>query len=228
MHVKFRNKNLKRYSILNRASLKPKNIHANLQVHKRLYNDPRLKQQGAQQREVNKPEKNKLTFLEDNAVYDVLTHLFQVETVNYDIVSMRIVSIFLTMLSFHITYFSSLMSTEMVLEEEPTIIRSYVDLLDRKRIQMVFLEIHDDHKDFEYTPQGSVKHRLWKKSPESVSGNRKDLFVKVDSMMSSSTTSIMATVNIDEKERIELVAMFSSIVASTARANCFLEATFVY
>ena len=241
VHVKIRNKHLMRRSIQKWANLRPKSTQANLQVHKRHYNDPRLKsmapklkQQGAQQiREVNEPEKDKLAFLRDNSIYDVLTHLFQVETIDHDIISMRIVSIFLTLLSFYIiTYFSSLMSTDMVLEEEPTIIRSYLDLLNRKRSQMVFLEIHDDHRDFEYAPPGSVKHRLWQKSLQSVNGNRKDLFVKVDSassMMSSSTTSIMATVNIDEKERIELVAMFSSVVASTARAtSCFLKATFAY
>ena len=241
VHVKFRNKHLRRYSIQKWTNLRAKSSRAKPQVHRRLYDDPRLKsmapqlkQQGAQQiREQNEPEKDKLTFLKDNATYDVLTHMFQVETIDYDTISMRIVSIFLTMLSFYIiTYFSNLMSTDMVLDEEPAIIRSYADLLSRKKIQMVFLEMHDDHKGFEYAPPGSVKHQLWQKSLQSVNGKRKDLFVKLDSassMMGSSTTPIMATVNIDEKERIELVAMFSSVVASTARAtSCFLKATFAY
>ena len=237
VHVNLHNRRVKQRRMGRIVSKRPKSAPANL--HRGLYNDPRLKvpnlrHQGPQKIiEAKESQKDKLTFLKDNVIYDVLTHLFQVETIEYDIIPMRIASIFLTLLSFWIfTYFGNLMSTDMVVEEEPSIIRSYLDLLEKKRIQMVFMEIHDDHKDFEYAPPGSVKHRLWQKSLKSVNGNREKMFVKIDdpgSLLNSGIGSVMTTVKSDKENRIELVAMFSSVVASTARAtSCHLKAAFAY
>ena len=241
VHVKFRNEHLMRRSTQKWARLKARSIQANLRIHKRMYDDPRLKfmaprlkQQGAQQMGgVNKREKDTITFIKDNAVYDVLTHLFQVETIDYDLISMRIGSIFLTLLSFWIfTYFSNLMSTDMVLSEEPKLIRSYRDLLERGKIQMVFLAFQDDYKQFEYAPPASVKRELWDRSIKSANGNRDSLFIKADSsggLVATAVSSIIQTVNVDEKNRVELVAMFSSVATPVARATaCHLKATFAY
>ena len=174
-----------------------------------------------------------LKLLKDNAIYDVLTHLSQVETVDYDVLFLRVIFFFITILSFYILmFFGNLMSTDMVLAEEPQIIRSYKDLLDKEKLQMVFLEIQDDYMEFEYAPPGSIKRKLWDRSMESVNGKRDDLFIKMGSdsgLASSAVSSISKTVSVDEKNRIELVAVFSSTIVSAARATaCSAKAAFAY
>lgn len=242
-HVKLHNRHVKerKMNFVTRiwGKFKPSSAPANLRVHKPLGNGSRVKVPKVNKwkqlriHPTTEPSREKLTFLKDTAIYDVLTHLFQVESIDYGNISMRIVSLFMTLLSFWIiNYFSNLMSTDMVLEDDPAVIRSYKDLLQHSKLRMVFTAFQDDYKQFEYAPPGSVKRQLWEKSLESVNGTREKLFLKIDSasgLFSSAVDSITATVNVDEKNRIELVAVLSSVIATTARATaCHSKATFAY
>ena len=218
-----------------------KELGANARLNVRLQSDPRTRSMLSPVPGFKRPKSltqrsraiPPLKLLKDNAIYDVLTHLSQVETVDYDVVFLRVIFLFISLLSFYIlVLFSNLMSTDMVLVEEPQIIRSYKDLLDKGKLRMVFMEFQDDYKEFEYAPPGSIKRKLWDRSMESVNGKRDDLFIKMGStggLATSAVSSITKTVNVDEKNRIELVAVFSSIIVATARATaCTLKAAFAY
>ena len=174
-----------------------------------------------------------LKLLRDNAIYDVLTHLSQVETVDFDVLLLRVTFFLITILSFYILmFFGNLMSTDMVLAEEPKIIRSYKDLLDRGKLRIVFMEFQDDYEEFEHAPPGSIKRKLWDRSLESVDGKRDDLLIKLDTsggLATSAVSSVTKTVNVDEKKRIEVVGVLSSTLLAAARATaCSLKAAFAY
>ena len=61
----------------------------------------------------------------DDSLYEVLTHVFQVETIDYDGVTMRITSLLVTLFSFYIfVYSTNSTSTDLILLDEPSLIRS--------------------------------------------------------------------------------------------------------
>lgn len=187
----------------------------------------RVKNRSAVNLVTNYIDLNRLYPLKDSAIYDVLTHLFQVESIDYEVVSMRLASLFMTILSFYIlTYFSNLMSTEMVVVEQPALIRSYKDLLARNKVHMMFLDFQDDYMDFEFAPEGSVRRRLWLKSLRTVQNRRESMFVKMDS---SQFLRVASRVRKIATEGNEVVAMFSKIVSPAARATmCLLKTAIAF
>ena len=117
--------------------------------------------------------------MRDDALYEVLTHLFQVETIDYQGPSMRVTSLFVTLLSFYIIgYFTMSMKTDIVVVPDPFVARSYDDLLSRNRIRLVFVKLIDTSDRFEFAEPGSKENRLWVKSLDDL-GSRSAMFFQV-------------------------------------------------
>lgn len=162
----------------------------------------------------------KFPLIRDDSIYEVLTHLAQVEAIDYDVGSMKIISFLVTFMSFYIiTYFGNLMSTDLVTVKEPQLIESYEDLLMRERIQTLFMGFQQDYLMFENAPEDDISKKIWKKSLQTVENKRDQLFIQIDNLLGTAASSIAKTVDASGENQTEVVAVMGSFVSPVARAT---------
>ena len=114
----------------------------------------------------------------DDSLYEVLTHLFQVETIDYTGACMKVVSFFATVLSFMvITYLTNSMKTEIVVVEEPDMINSYDDLLNKPNIRLNFPMFGDTLSRFEFADPQSKERRAYDRSLKFLGGDRNEMII---------------------------------------------------
>ena len=114
----------------------------------------------------------------DDSLYEVLTHLFQVETIDYTEVSKKVVSFFATVLSFMvITCLTNSMKTDIVVVQEPDMINSYDDLLTKPNIRLNFPIFGDTLSKFESADPRSKERRAYDRSLEFVGGDRNKMII---------------------------------------------------
>ena len=112
----------------------------------------------------------------DDSLYEVLTHIFQVETIDYEGPSVRIASLFASIFSFLIfAYFTNSMKTDIVVVEEPDIVRNYDDLLRQPRLRLIFPMLGDAFGQFELAPHHTKERKAFEKSLKFVGDKRKML-----------------------------------------------------
>lgn len=120
------------------------------------------------------------TNVRDDSLYEVLTHLFQVETIDYEGLAMSVISFVVTLLSFYvINYLTNSMSTDIVVVNEPRIIRTYDDVLAIPKVEILFAQSGDMYDRFEKAPPHTVEGKMWKKILESVDGDTSRLVFHV-------------------------------------------------
>lgn len=161
----------------------------------------------------------------DDSLYQVLTHLFKVNSAQYEQVSLRVVSFFLALLSFHfLTYFTVSMNTDMVVVNEPRIIRSYDDLLATPRVRLLFPMLVDYTGPFELGEPDSKEHILWQKALKEVGGKKEDLFLKIGGRSFIEMIRLFGNSAFDPN--VETVAIIPEAMKGVAtKTLCFLKAT---
>ena len=109
----------------------------------------------------------------DDSLYEVLTHLFQVETVDYKLLGMQFISFFASVLSFVvIAHFTCSIKTDIVVVQEPDMVNSYDDLLTKPNIRLVFPTLSDTLSKFESADPKSKERRAFERSLQFVKGDR--------------------------------------------------------
>ena len=174
-------------------------------------------------------KKEKKNLVRDDTFYEVLTHFFQVESIDYKMGNMQFISLLVTFLSFYtLTYFSNMISTDLVLVKEPFIIRSYEDLLKSKGgVILVFNDMQDTVSNFENAPPGSTQNLLWEKALKTVKGDRSKLFLNL--AHGDIATPFAKIAEAVRSTTIEIVGVFSRLVAIPCRATaCMLKVAFVH
>ena len=114
----------------------------------------------------------------DDSLYEVLTHLFQVETVDYKLLGMQFISFFASVLSFVVIgYITCSMKTDIVIVQEPDMINSYNDLLNKRNIRLVFPTLSDTLSKFESADPRSKERRAYERSLKFVGGDRNKMIL---------------------------------------------------
>lgn len=164
--------------------------------------------------------------VEENTLYQVLTHVMQVETLDYPSSSLQFVSLIVTFLSFYlILYLSNLMNTSLIVQEPPNVIGSYDDLLKVPIIRPLFWDLQTDYKEFEFARPGSKEHRIWQRALKNF--KRRDLFVSKDFF--GTIFDFIQSLASGRSESNKTVAIFSKFVAPTARCViCAVKARCVF
>ena len=117
--------------------------------------------------------------IRDDSLYEVLTHLFQVETIDYKGACMKVVSLFASVLSFVvIAYFTCSMKTDIVVVQEPDMINSYDDLLTKPNIRLTFSTLGDTFSRFESADPQSKERRAFERSLKTVGGDKDKMIMK--------------------------------------------------
>lgn len=173
----------------------------------------------------NKFRKKKLR---DDSLYKVLTQLLQIDHISYRNLSMRIVSLFLTIFSFYaLAYFTLSMKTDIVVVTEPKVINSYDDLLAKPHIKMVFPKIVDNFKRFEHAEPHRKERKLWQKSLKEVKGDRSKMMFHFSSGDFASGFQLLE--NVDKQSGTDTVAMMSDFSKGSLRYSlCLLKVSFLY
>ena len=157
-----------------------------------------------------KRKKPRRHHIEENALYQVLTHFLQVETMDYPNTSLNFIALILTLWSFFIfLYLKNSLNTSLVVQEKPNMVESYDDLLRMKGVQIIFTAYSDDHYEFEKARPGTKEHQVWHKALEN--SKKEDLLLKgihLDSMFA-----LMTEVMRGKK----IVGMLSNMIAFTTQ-----------
>ena len=124
----------------------------------------------------NKFKRSKIT--RDDSLYEILSHLFQVETIDYKATCMKLVSLFASVLSFVvIVHFTCSMKTDIVVVQEPDLINSYDDLITKPNIRLMFSGLSDTFSAFESADPQSKERRAFERSLKFVGGDRSQMIV---------------------------------------------------
>lgn len=122
-----------------------------------------------------------------NPLYDALTFLFNYDTTEFDDLAGKILSFILTIACFlFFVYFSNFMATDLVVPNEPFVIRRLEDIISIKdKMQPSFIEILGDHLEFQNAKKGSIKKKFW------------DIFADPKRMKARNDSIIMAVKSFD-------------------------------
>lgn len=116
----------------------------------------------------------------DDSLYELLTHLFQVESIDYTGPGIQIVSFCVTFLSFFFfAYFTNLMRTNIILVKEPDIIRTYDDLLNVPHARILFPKLAGPQSQFEFADPEAKERKLWDKAMAEAGGDKSKLFIQM-------------------------------------------------
>ena len=117
--------------------------------------------------------------IRDESLYQVLTHIFRVEKINYRGASMKVVSLFASVLSFVIIiHFICSMKTDIVVVQEPDMINNYNDLLTMPNIRLLFISVGDTLSKFELADPQSKERHAYERSLKTVGGDKSKLMLK--------------------------------------------------
>ena len=158
----------------------------------------------------------------DDSLYEVLTHLFQVETIDYTGASMKLLSIFASVLSFMvITYLTISMKTDIVVVEEPDMIDSYDDLLKKPNIHLTFPMFGDILSKFEFADPKSKERRAYERSLKFV-GDRNEMLFHAVGMDMVQLIDIIRGIAF-EKDRRTVAIILDAYRAIAKNFACYLK-----
>ena len=157
-----------------------------------------------------------------NALYQVLTHLLQVETMEYQTNCLQFASFLATLVSFLILlYLSNLLNASIVIEDPPEVIQSYDDILKVPIIRPLFIRLQNDYKEFEFAPPNSKERKIWQKALKHYS--RDDLFIK--SNAAPVLFSFLMNVHKEMNEKRKTLGIMSKFLAPIAQCTiCAVKA----
>ena len=96
------------------------------------------------------------------SLYQMMLHFFQLDSFEVGRDIGYILHVVLTLFSFWILfYFRSLVKTELVVIDDPDIIRTWRDIIDRG-VKLLFPKGGYYHFSYMNADEGSIKHELWK------------------------------------------------------------------
>lgn len=161
----------------------------------------------------------------NQSMYQVIAHLLQKDTGDLTVSSWRILSLFLTLMSFFIAaYATNSLSTDIVVVVEPKIIRTYNDLLQKPRIRLVFPRLIDHFEVFESAPPNSKENRLWRKALKEVNGDKSKLLMAIGGSSPQEMFKIMKE-SAKQMGKVEWVAFLSqTFVTPAKKISCILKA----
>ena len=166
--------------------------------------------------------------IRDDALYEVLTQLFQVESVDYSPHSLKMVALFSSLLSFHIfNYFTLSMKTDIVVIPEPKVVRSYDDLLAMPHIKIMFPRLIDNIERFESAALGTKERMLWQKSLKEVNYDKSQLMLKIGGTDIIATLTSIEDVILDPK--VFTLGLVSELyMRATRELACILKSCVIY
>ena len=148
-----------------------------------------------------------------NIFYQVLTHVLQVESIDYDAPAMKFISFLMTFMSFFIlVYLSNLLNTSLVVREKPDVIESYDDLLKVPVLRIYFFSMQDDYKSFEFGKPGSKEYKVWQKARQHYT---KEQLLTKPNIGASFAESLMEILSGDKNRKS--VGIVSGIIAPISR-----------
>ena len=166
--------------------------------------------------------------MRDDALYEVLTHLFQVETIDYQGSTMRVTSLLLTIFSFYIIgYFTLSMKTDIVVVPDSFIVRSYDDLLGRERLRLIFPEIFDVSAQFEFAAPDSKENQLWRKSLKEYKGKRGEMYFEFAGDVIGKIISIMRQALL-QQEVIYAAVILEHLQKAAWKLGCLVKTILVF
>ena len=151
----------------------------------------------------------------DDSLYQMLTHMFQVETIDYEGPSIRIASLFASTFSFFVfACFTNSMKTDIVVVEEPNIVRNYDDLLRQQNLRLIFPMFGDVFRQFSLAPRHTKERQAFEKSLKYV-GDEKEMFLYPAGMDMLQLIDFLRDVGFEKNRRS--VGLLLEIYTSTAR-----------
>ena len=159
----------------------------------------------------------------DDSLYRMLTHLFHLNFLFCNDLSMREISFLMTFFSLNLlTYLKMSMKTEIVVVEEPRMINTYDDLLDSPRLKLLFMQEEGHARHFEQAREGSKERKLWQKSLDEVGGDRKQMFFE---LTGTDTSKMVLMAEVEEHDvTLERVLIVSKMTKAAARyGSCLLK-----
>ena len=159
----------------------------------------------------------------DDSLYEVLTHLFQVETIDYTGASMKVVSLFASVLSFVvIVYFTCSMKTDIVVVQDPDLINNYDDLLTKPNIRLMFSSLSDTLSKFESADPQSKERQAFERSLKFVKGDRSEMIIHPAGMNMLQASDSLQEVAL-EKSRRTVAPILSSQIKVITNFVCYLK-----
>ena len=159
----------------------------------------------------------------DDSLYEVLTHLFQVETIDYKGACMKAVSLFASVLSFVVIgYFTCSMKTDIVVVQDPDLINSYDDLLTKPNIRMMFSGLSDTFSKFESADPQSKERRAYERSLKFVGGDRRKMIIHPAGMDILQVIDEFREI-ISEKNRRTVACLLKTHARGVRNLACYLK-----
>ena len=148
-----------------------------------------------------------------NIFYQVLTHILQVESIDYEAPALKFISFLMTFMSFFIlVYLGNLLNTSLVVREKPDVIESYDDLLKVPVLRTYFISLQNHYKAFESAKPGSKEYKVWQKARQHYT--KEQLLTSFNSMVT--VAEFMTEFSLQGKDR-RSVGIVSGIIAPIAR-----------
>ena len=156
----------------------------------------------------------------DDSLYEVLTHLFQVETIDYTGPSMKTVSLFASVLSFLvILHFTCSMKTDIVVVKDPDLVNNYDDLLTKPDIRLMFSSLDDTLSKFESAHPQSKERRAFERSLSAVGGDKRKMIIHLTDFRLHNSIQDIAF----EKDRRTVVPILSSQTEAATNIICYAK-----
>ena len=157
----------------------------------------------------------------DNSLYRVLMQIFSVEYIKSSTLSMKVVSIFMTLLSFYVLkYFTLSMKTDIIVVAEPVILNTYDDLLAKPRLKVIFPAMVDNFARFQSADENSKEKKLWLHSLKEVGGDWHQMVFEMSKTNMIDKSTLVESMVFDSK--VEFVGLLSELTKGGARCSCCL------
>ena len=164
--------------------------------------------------------------IRDDSLYEVLTHLFQVETIDYTGACMKVLSLFASVLSFVIiVYFTCSMKTDIVVVQQPDFINNYDDLLTKPNIRLIFGGLGDIVSKFESAEPQSKERRAYERSLKNVGGDKNKMIVHSAGMDILQMFHLIIEVG-TEKNRRTVAPVVATQIKMASNLGCFFKVLF--
>ena len=162
----------------------------------------------------------------DDSLYEVLTHIFQVETVDYRLLGMQLISFFASVLSFVvIVHFTCSIKTDIVVVQEPDMINSYDDLLTKPNIRLIFPTLSDTLSKFESADPQSKERRAFERSLKFLEGDRNRMILRPAGMDMVQLIDFLRNVAF-EKDRRTVACLLETHIRVVMNMACYLKVIF--
>ena len=169
---------------------------------------------------------NPSEIIRDDSLYEVLTHLFQVETIDYTGACMKVLSLFASVLSFVvILHFTCSMKTDIIVVEEPDLVNSYNDLLAKPNIRLVFSGFSEMMSKFELADPQSKERRAYERSLKNIGGDKNKMIVHLAGMDFLELIDLISGGATDKKTR-NVLPFIATQIKMGCNLGCILKVLF--